>query len=441
MGARSILVTTPHTESVIILGRTLPGLIAAADLARQGYPVTLLEHPRWTSDWRFPAYLLGCHRRTWALLRSLSPQESAYRDHALPLEFRIPDGRIVSYRSTSLPGSLHWIAGLVRFRGLSWQDRWQLLSYLERVWEQEAAVPTSLEQRTAAAWLTAIGQSQAACDTVWDPLVRFLTGNRLATLSAATFAQAIAQPFLSESSAAQLTLLESSLDDRLMAPLAAALAHNGVTVLPQRDLPHLHFERNAITHVRLCDGATLQATWYLSALPHRHLLALLPDRLLTRYAYFSQIGELRNRHELTVEMRGPRQERAPRLLLLSGTSFERLSVTAAESESSTFRLTLTVDDTTAPQTDEDLCGLARKDLRSIMPAIPDTALSPIAVQRRDQAMLSLTPGTALSRPIQRSPMHNLLVAGGWTDTGWPDHIESAVVSAHRCAEIITGSAG
>ena len=431
--------TRPRTESVLILGGTLPGLIAANELARQGYRVTLLDHPRWTSNARSPIYLFGCHRRTWALIRTLAPAESPHQAHPLPLEFRLPDGRIVSYRSTSLPGSLHWIAGLVRFRGLSWQDRWQLLSYLERVWEQEAAVPTSLvEQRTAAAWLTAIGQSQASCDAVWDPLVRFLTGNRLAALSAATFAKAVAPPFLSESSAAQLTLLDGSLDDRLIAPLAAALAHSGVTVLPQRDLPHLHFERNAIAQVRLCDGATLHATWYLSALPHRHLLALLPDRLLTRYAYFSQIGELRNRHELTVELRGPRQERAPRLLLLSGTSFERLSVTAAESESSTFRLTLTVDDTSAPQTDEDLFGLARNDLRSIMPAIQAAALHPIAVQRRDQALLALTPGTALLRPIQRSPMHNLLVAGGWTDTGWPDHIESAVVSAHRCIEIITG---
>lgn len=433
--------TRPHTESVLILGGTLPGLIAANELARQGYRVTLLDHPRWTSEWPSPAYLLGCHRNTWALLHRLSPAESASPQHTLPLEFRLPDGRIVPYRSPALPGSLHWIAGLVRFRGLSWQDRWQLLSYLERVWEQEAAVPTSLEQRTAAAWLTAIGQSQAACDAVWDPLVQFLTGNRLTALSAATFAKAVAQPFLSESSAAQLSLLDGSFHDRLMAPLRAALAHSGVTVLPQQDLPHLHFERNTIAPVRLGDGATLPATWYLSALPHRHLLALLPDRLLTRYAYFSQIGELLNRHELTVEMRGPRQERTPRLLLLSGTSFERLSITAAEAEQSTYRLAMTVDDATVPQTDEDLVELARKDLRAIVPAIPSTAFYLPAVQRRDQALLALPPGTALLRPIQRSPIQNLLVAGGWTDTGWPDHIESAVVSAHRCVEIVTGSVG
>lgn len=432
---------TPRTESAIILGSTLPGLVVAADLARQGYHVTLLEHPHWASHERSPFHLLGCHHLTWTLLRSLQPKESERHDHIIPLEFRLPDGRIVSYRSTSLPGSLHWIAGLVRFRGLSWQDRWQLLSYLERVWEQDASIPTSLEQRTAAAWLTAMGQSPAACETVWDPLVRFLTGNRLAALSAPTFAHAVAQPFLRDSRAAQLTLVEGSIHERLIAPLTATLAHLGVTVLPQQDLPHLHFDRDAIAHVRLCDGTTLQASWYLSALPHRQILALLPDRLLTRYAYFSQLGELRNRHELTVEMRGPKQERSPRLLLLSGTSFDRLGIAQAEAEQSAYKLTLSVDDSTPPQTDQDLFGLARKDLRTILPAIASSAMQPNGIERREQATLSLTPGTALLRPIQLSPIQNLLVAGGWTDTGWPDNIESAIVSAYRCVEIITGSAG
>jgi hypothetical protein len=52
--------------------------------------------------------------------------------------------------------------------------------------------------------------------------------------------------------------------------------------------------------------------------------------------------------------------------------------------------------------------------------------------------LSLAPGTARLRPLQQSPIHNMLVAGAWTDTGWPANLESALVSARRCAEIVTG---
>ena len=433
--------TRQPTESVLILGSTLPGLVAADELARGGYRVTLLEHPAWGSNRLSAAYLLGCHHHAWTLLRSLPPGEPSYHDHTLPLEFRLPGGPIVSYRPSSLPGSLHWIAGLLRFRGLSWQDRWQLLSYLERVWEQEESVPSTLEQRTADAWLASIGQSQAARDAIWAPLTRFLTGNGLTELSAATFAQAVARPFLSQSNAARLTLLGGSIRDRLMTPLREALTQAGVIVLPQQDLPHVHFERNAVGHVRLCDGSTLQATWYLTALPHRHLLTLIPDRLLTRYAYFSHLAELQTRHELTVEIGGLRKGQAPRLLLLSGTSFDRLSIAPTDPEHSAYRFAATVDDSFAAHTDQDLYRLATQDLRSIFPAIPDTDLPLLAVQRNEQAVLSLKPGTAMSRPIQRSPVQNVLVAGGWTDTGWPDNIESAVVSARQCVAIITGSVG
>ena len=428
-----------HLESVIILGSTLSGLVAANDLARRGYRVTLVEHPAWALNRLPPAYLFGCHHHTWALLRSLPPGKTPFDDHPLPLEFRLPGGPIVSYSPASLPGSFHWIAGLVRFRGLSWQDRWQLLSYLERVWEQEASIPTTLEQRTADAWLASIDQSQTAREAIWSPLAQFLTSNPLTDLSAATFAHSVAQPFLSHSSATRLTLLDGSLHDRLMTPLSKTLTQAGVTVLPQQDLPLVQFERNAVGHVRLCDGRTLHATWYLAALPPRNLLALLPDRLLTRYAYFSHLGELQSRHEIAVEIGGPRQGRAPRLLLLSKTSFHRLSIAPTESDHSTYTFAATVDDSFASQTDQDLFRLATQDLHNVFPTIPSTSLHPTTVQRNEQAILSLKPGVAMSRPIQCSLIHNLLVAGGWTDTGWPDNIESAVVSARQCIEIITGS--
>jgi uncharacterized protein with NAD-binding domain and iron-sulfur cluster len=55
------------------------------------------------------------------------------------------------------------------------------------------------------------------------------------------------------------------------------------------------------------------------------------------------------------------------------------------------------------------------------------------------AILSLKPGTKLHRPIQRSPIANLLLAGSWTDTGWPPNLESAIVSGNRCAETIASN--
>ncbi|MEK6633925.1 MAG: FAD-dependent oxidoreductase, partial [Nitrospirota bacterium] len=89
--------------------------------------------------------------------------------------------------------------------------------------------------------------------------------------------------------------------------------------------------------------------------------------------------------------------------------------------------------------DADLIDLAKQELQRLFPALQTIRLNPIALHHRPRAALSLTSGATLLRPIQQSPVQNLLVAGPWTDTGWPTSSESAVVSARRCVTAITGS--
>jgi uncharacterized protein with NAD-binding domain and iron-sulfur cluster len=90
--------------------------------------------------------------------------------------------------------------------------------------------------------------------------------------------------------------------------------------------------------------------------------------------------------------------------------------------------------------DAELGALATAELRTALPGLPEAAVEPVAVYRDDYAALALQPGTAVARPIQHSPIPNLLVSGAWTDTGWPANLESALVSARRCVDHIRGTA-
>jgi uncharacterized protein with NAD-binding domain and iron-sulfur cluster len=90
------------------------------------------------------------------------------------------------------------------------------------------------------------------------------------------------------------------------------------------------------------------------------------------------------------------------------------------------------------ETELGIIGTA--EVRASLPDFSEEAIESIAVSRDDHAALSLHPGVAVMRPIQQSPIQNLLVAGAWTDTGWPASIESALVSARRCVDIIRGEA-
>ena len=88
--------------------------------------------------------------------------------------------------------------------------------------------------------------------------------------------------------------------------------------------------------------------------------------------------------------------------------------------------------------DDQLIDLGRSELHALLPEVEHGVKLPGEIFRDHHAALSLEPGAALLRPIQQSPIKNLVVAGAWTDTGWPADVESAVVSTRRCVEIIAG---
>ncbi len=437
--------TTQSPQTVLILGAGLTGLSTAYHLSRQGYRVTLLDHPSWQDGFQANVsdaspILFGCHHETWRLLHTLDADAPSQTGTTLPLEFRLPDGRIVPYRSAHLPGALQWMMSLFSFHGLAWHDRWKLFSHVEQIWEQAQSLPADLDNRTADAWLATIGQSQEARHHMWEPLAKWLTGNALTRLSAATFVQLLSTVFLGQAVDARLTYFHGSVGDRFLAPLRATLEQLGAVLQPHTDLPNLHFEQDRLGGVQLRDGTLLHADWYVAALPHRKLLALLPERLLTRYAYFAQIGELTQLSEITVQFDSHSTTRTPRLILLADSPFHQLTISALGPQDVRYRLSAIGNHTLADARDGELIELGRTELRMLNPAIEADGIQSMEVYREEEAALSLPPGTALLRPIQQSPIPNVLVAGAWTDTGWPTNIESALVSARHCVDAITKTA-
>jgi hypothetical protein len=437
-----ILVTAPASQTVLILGAGLVGLTTAYHLHRQGYRITLLDHPDWLDGFRLNAadpapILLGCHHESRRLLQALDQEQPSERDQAIPLEFQLPDGRNVSYQSARLPGAFQWMMSLFSFQGLAWQDRWKLFSHVEQIWEQAQTLPTDLENRTAHEWLTATGQSVQAQERIWGPLAHWLTGNDLARLSASTFVQLLSTIFLSDASEARLTSVLGSVEQRLMAPIKLALGHDPIEFHTLTTPPHLRFGESGVHDIRLQDGTTIQAQWYILALPHQQLLPLLPERLLTRYAYFAQVTELNDLSEIVVQLTCQKATQTPRLVLLPGRPFQQLAITPLGTGEIGCRLSAQAD-SLADLNNDQVVDTAITGLSLIFPNMAPKDILTHAIIREHHAALSLAPGTARLRPLPQSPIQNMLVAGAWTDTGWPANLESALVSARRCAEIITG---
>jgi uncharacterized protein with NAD-binding domain and iron-sulfur cluster len=350
----------------------------------------------------------------------------------------MPDGSAAAYPYSPLPQPVHLAASLLRFGGLTWRERWRLVSWLEQIWEGALQPPSDLAHRTADEWLAVLGQGDRARRIVWDPLAQWLTGNQLTNLSAEAFRGAIESTFLRSSRESRWAIVPS-LQASLVQPMIEKLKTAGATVLLNTEATQLLSEGDRVTGVLLRNGSTLLGNWYLTALHPRRLAMLLPERWLSRYAYFQHLVELIDLPMTSAQVIIGRAFTNSRIVLLSRGYF--YSMVAQPSGSGRMVCTFSGRDerTATPVTSETLQATADEVLRSLHLLSPGQTVVSFDHQRNEEGYLSLEPGMQLRRPLQRSPISNLLVAGAWTDTGWPPNVESAIVSANRCAEIVEGS--
>ena len=437
--------TTTTTQSVAILGGGPAGLTAAYRLTRLGYRVTIIDRRPLLGGARIsedlgdtpePFTILGCHHAIQGLLESLHPDPQQAAEAEIPLEFRLYDGSLVHYPRTSLPAPLHTWINLLRFAGIPWKERWRLASWVEQLWEGDERLPSDLEQRPADEWLASIGQSEQTRHVVWNPLAQWLTGNDLSTMSADAFVTSMRPLFLSTRSDSRISVVQDSLQTCFVQPITKTLTHAGATILRNTEATQLRYERDCISGVLLRDGSLVQADWYVTALPPQQLTPLLPERWLTRYAYFQQLAELLSVDDAIIHVHAEQPCATPRLVLLNDTSFHSVLATKATPDRTSFSLVTTDNQIAQARPDSNLDIAITDLLRSLGLLMPQSRIASTRRRTIPGAILSLRPGTKLRRPIQRSPIANLLVVGAWTDTGWPPNLESAIVSGNRCADAI-----
>ena len=83
---------------------------------------------------------------------------------------------------------------------------------------------------------------------------------------------------------------------------------------------------------------------------------------------------------------------------------------------------------------EDLRGRYLPALGELFPAAADAGVEAFFVTREHSATFRAAPGVRALRPGAQTPLPGLVLAGGWTDTGWPATMEGAVRSGKIAAQ-------
>ncbi len=192
----------------------------------------------------------------------------------------------------------------------------------------------------------------------------------------------------------------------------------------------------SVSHLLLRDGSTLTADWYILAVPHERAADLLPEEVapgvkqlevspITSVHLWYDRPVLRLPHAVLVDCLGHwvfnRDESNP------GEHYLQVVISAAR----------------------HLQGLGREEVRDriaaelarLFPKVREAKLLRAKVVTEHTATFSAVPGVDRRRPPQETAIPNLVLAGDWTQTGWPATMEGAVRSGYLAAEVILRRCG
>jgi len=423
--------------AVAVVGGGLAGLSAALRLKDAGARVELFERSRLLGG-RATSFEIdgvevdnGQHVFLACCTEFSRFAQSVGMDRELRLQDRFDarvlsrDGREGQLRAGGLPAPLHLLESFSTYPFLTTREKLSIARTLVGVILSGA--PKARSRRTEAPktfedWLEHNHQGRGERRAFWDPFFIPALNAPFDRVAAADALFVLRTAFLSEAGAARFGFSKVPL-----ARLAEAAAVKLDAVRTSTGVQSLTAENDGSVTLTLSNGETETFDAVVLAAPPRQISRMLGDPARYGVAYLDAyepypIVDVHLWHDggpigldFAAALESPLQwifEKAPGYLCCS--------ISAAEQ----YMLMPTAE----------LERLAWREAQAFLPALKGANLVRSAVTRNPEATWLARFGSA--RTSQRTAHPAIAVAGSWTDTGWPDTMESAIRSGTLAAELL-----
>jgi squalene-associated FAD-dependent desaturase len=462
---------------VVVIGGGLAGITAAIALAESGAQVTLLEaRPRLggatcsfardalTVDTGQHIYL-GCCTAYRGLLDKLGMTDHAPLQRRFDVTVLAPGGRRARLRRTALPGPLHMLPALTRYAFLSLTER-ALTSRPALAMRALDPADPALDAQRFGDWLAARGQDERARRALWDLFTVSALNIAGDDASLALAATVVKTGLLGRNNAADIGVpalplgeLHGDAGAALLARLGAQVHLNAkVTAVDPMsleasngDVPH------AVFRVRLArpagtegaggategagDATELTADAVVLAVPHEAAARLIPRGALPSATVEGWAGlgasPIVNVHVIydrpVMNLPFAAAVDSPVQWVFDRTRISGLSRSGTGAGQQYLAISLSAADEYVDVPAAQLRERFVPALAELFPAAREAEITEFFVTRERRATFRQAPGTAALRPQPGTKLPGLVLAGAWTDTGWPDTMESAVRSGLAAA--------
>ncbi|MGH9593964.1 MAG: hydroxysqualene dehydroxylase HpnE [Bryobacteraceae bacterium] len=422
---------------VIVIGGGLAGLSAAAALGGAGHTVRLLEARRFLGG-RATSYeiagetidncqhiLLRCCVNLLDFYRRLGVEdEIAFFREFLLIE---PGGRRNVLRAGMLPAPAHFTESFLSLRMLSLAEKMAVMRAI-RVIRSEHSRRRDLDLITMQQWLEEQRQPPRAIERFWRPVLVSAISEELDRMAALHGFQVFRLGFFARRNSYEMGVPAVPLARFYRVEEWEKLG--GVRIETSTAVQQIVIENGSVRSVVAAEGE-LRADHYVCALPFDRIAAVAPGLGLDVSAFeYSPITGIHLWFDRPVID-------LPQAALLDRT----MQWVFNKGEGRCVQLVVSASRTLVEMPRQDVIALALRELAEFFPEAKKAKLEKAHVVKEIRAVFSAKPGLEALRPMSRTKIRNLFLAGDWTRCGWPATMEGAVRSGYLAAEAVAEAAG
>jgi zeta-carotene desaturase len=431
-------VSAPH---VIVIGGGLSGLAASTALSEHGCRVSLLERaPRLGG--RATSYVLpedeqidNCQHVT---LRCCTNLQHFYSRIGVADKIEFHDaliftnstGRRAGMKPSNLPAPFHLLPSFAAFPLLGWRDKYAIAQAMLFITVNggRAAARGALSMMD---WLKQRRQTANAIQYFWRTVLVSALNEELDRLDAVYGLDVFWKAFLSNRDGFVMGLPSVPLAE-LYASSGNRIRQSGGEVRTRCGVKDFRIDDRRVACIVLEDGTSFEADYYVSAVTFERLIKMLPETWRVQ-APFDKLQHLRLSPITGVHLWFDRSVMSEPFLTSMDQTIQWIFNKGAGEH---IQIVISASRNLSSLTQQQIVDLCIKEMTPLLPRLREAQLARSIVVRENAATFSPEPACDQWRPAQRTLIANLVLAGDWTDTGWPATMEGAVRSGYMAAEAV-----
>lgn len=436
----------------VVIGGGLAGISAACALVDQSVSVTLLEKRPFLGGRAFSFVdaetgqevdngqhvYLGCCTTYTKFLQQLGISNRTVIQQRLRVPVVDNSGKVGVFSTAPLlPAPFHLLPSFLMFPHLSMRDKLRALSAIVRIHRiNRVQRREELEALTFEEWLQKYGQSKRSCDVLWNLLTLPVLNDSISDVSAYMGIMAFQEGLLRERNSANIGYSRVGLTELISGAAKNYITRRGGRILSGHTATNVTISNGNADGVDI-GSHVIPADAVVSAVPWDVLPTLLPPDVAND-PFFTPANELEWSPIVGIHVWYDRPVMEEEFLATIDSPiqwvFNKSRIQELSWPGQYLCISISGAWEHAPMTKEHLRTLFLAEMARLFPRAADATVAQFIVVKQLSATFRCTPNAQAYRLPQRTPVGNLVLAGDWTQTGWPATMESAVRSGHLAAE-------